>query len=74
MLYNSEVVITGSAVMYTENSSWVVHLSEFVLQKLLAIASDFCGIQTHRGELRSAQVAVPMIDSISSTMFFHVIA
>ena len=45
-----------------------VHLSEFVFQKSRAIASDFCGIQTHEGELRSAWAS--MINSISSTMFF----
>ena len=39
-----------------------VHLSKFVVQKSRAIASDFCGIQTHSGELHS--------DSISSAMFF----
>ena len=43
--------------MYTENSSRAVHLTEFVLQKSLSIASDFCGIQTHEGELHSAQAA-----------------
>ena len=32
-----------------------------------AIASDFCGIQTHEGELHSARAL--MIDFISSTMF-----
>ena len=47
-----------------------VHPSEFVFQKSPAIASDFCGIQNHEGELHSARV--PMIDSISSTMFFLV--
>ena len=45
-----------------------VHPSEFVFQKSRAIASDFCGIQTHEGELRSARA--PTIDYISSTMFF----
>ena len=56
-----------------ENSLWApmwkgVHLSEFVFQKSWVIASDFCGIQTHEDELCSTQP--PMIDSISSTMFF----
>ena len=48
-----------------------VHPSEFVFQKSRAIVSDFCGIQTHEGELYSTRA--PMIDSISSTMFFPVI-
>ena len=30
-----------------------IHPSEFVFQKSRAIASDFCGIQTHEGELPS---------------------
>ena len=56
-----------------ENLSWApvwnrVHPSEFVFQKSQAIVSDFSGIQTHEGELHSARV--PMINSISSTMFF----
>ena len=45
-----------------------VHPSKVVFQKSRVIASDFFGIQTHAGERRSAQA--PMIDSISSTMFF----
>ena len=41
-----------------ENPSWEpvrngVHLSAFVFQKSRAIVSDFCGIQTHEGELRT---------------------
>ena len=44
-----------------------VHPHDFVFQKSRAIARDFCGIQTHEGELHSARV--PMIDFISSTMF-----
>ena len=56
-----------------ENLSWApmwngVHPSEFVFQKSQEMAIDFSGIQTHEGELHFARV--PMIDSISSTMFF----
>ena len=63
-------------MMGIENPSWAplwngVHPSDFVFQKSRAIASDFCGIQAHEGELRSARA--PMIDSISFTMFFPVI-
>ena len=45
-----------------------VDLSKFVFQESWPMTNDFCGIQTHEGELRSARA--PMIDSISSTMFF----
>ena len=43
---------------HIKNPSWVpmwnaVHPSEFVFQKSRATASDFCGIQTHKGELHS---------------------
>ena len=41
------------------------------IPEITRAASDFCGIQTHKGEVRSAWV--PMISSISSTMFFPVI-
>ena len=34
----------------------------------MEIASDFCGIQTHKSELRYARA--PMMDAISSTMIF----
>ena len=62
--------------MDIENPSWVpvsnkVMLNEFVFQKARAMASDFCGIQTYNGELRSTRV--PMIDSISYKNFFPVI-
>ena len=44
-----------------ENPSWSpvrnwVHPSELVFQKSWAIASDFCGLQTHDGDLRSVRV------------------
>ena len=59
-----------------DDTSWSpvrsgVHPREFVFHKSRAIASDFCGIQTHDGELRSTRAS--MIDSISSTIFFSVI-
>ena len=58
---------------YMENPSWApvrnrVHPHEFVFQKSRAIASDFCGIQTHEDELCSAWAL--MINSISTTVFF----
>ena len=58
---------------YIGNPSWAavrngVHPGEFVFQKPRAIASDFCGIQTHNGKLSSTRL--PTIDSISSTPFW----
>ena len=63
-------------VGYRQNPSWApvrneVHPSEFVFQKSWLIASDFCGIQTHEGELCFARAH--MIDFISSAIFFPVI-
>ena len=60
-------------VGYRQNPSWApvrnnVHPSEFVFQKSWLIASDFCGIQTHEGELCFARAQ--MIDFISSAIFF----
>ena len=71
-----QVILSTTKILimrHIENPSWVpmwngVHPSEFVFQKSQAIVSDFCGIQTHSGELLSAWV--PMIDSISAKMFF----
>ena len=68
--YLKSFLIEGKDI---KNPSWAlvcngVHPMEFVFQKLRAIASDFFGIQTHEGELCFARA--PMIDSISSTMFF----
>ena len=57
--------IVGAAMW---NRVHLVNSSEFAFQKSWAIASDFCGIQTHEGKLCSARA--PVIDSISSTMFF----
>ena len=51
-----------------EHKDIEIHPSEFVFQKSRGIVSDFCGIQTHEGELCSAPA--PIIDSISLTMFF----
>ena len=53
-----------TSMQYTENPSWApvrkdVQLSEFVFQESWAIASDFCGIHTHAGELHYARA--PMI-------------
>ena len=65
--------VIDSFVKEMENPSWVlvrngVHRSEFVFQKSWTTVGDFCGIQTHKGELCSAQA--PIINSVSSTMLF----
>ena len=67
------IMAAHNAIMEIVNPSLApvrngVHPSEFVFQKSLAMVSDFRGIQTHEGELRCAQA--PMMDSLSSTMFF----
>ena len=70
-------ILSWSHYSHIENPSWVpvrneVHPSEFVFQKSRVMASDFCGIQTHEGEVHSARSSI--IDSISFTMFFPVTA
>ena len=62
--------------MDIENPSWApvhgVHPSEFVFQKSRAIASDFCGIQTHEGELYSTRRPWSTL-LLLQWFFFHVI-